>query len=67
MAGTEKSKKPEEAEPARSERARARAYLDLWERQLVQAATDSPAAGWIPARRAARLIKLRPSATSCVS
>jgi hypothetical protein len=36
-----------EARP--DERARARAYLDLWERHVVQTALNGPPPVWIPA------------------
>lgn len=35
---------------ARAERARVRAYLDLWEAQLVQTALHGPEAPWRPTR-----------------
>ena len=34
--------KAEARKPARDEAARARAYLDLWERHLTQSAVDAP-------------------------
>jgi hypothetical protein len=44
--GPERPGRPERAErpgrPDRDERGRARAYLDLWERRLVELALDGP-------------------------
>jgi hypothetical protein len=47
------TKKPAEtgasAGPRAGERDRAKAYLDLWERHLVQTALNGPAPAWMPA------------------
>jgi hypothetical protein len=43
MAATnERAGEAERREPPRDEAARARAYLDLWERHLTQSAIDGP-------------------------
>lgn len=36
--------------PPLDERARAKAYLDLWERHLVLTAMEDPVPRWVPAR-----------------
>jgi hypothetical protein len=45
-----KDAQKEAPKPLPDERARARAYLDLWERNLVLTAMDGIAPGWIAAR-----------------
>jgi hypothetical protein len=40
----------EESPPRLDERARARAYLDLWERHLVLTAMEGPVPRWIAVR-----------------
>ena len=42
LAGTARAADAEARRPARDEAARARAYLDLWERHLTQSAVDGP-------------------------
>jgi hypothetical protein len=37
-------------DPRAEARARAKAYLDLWERHLVRSAVDGPVPRWIPSR-----------------
>lgn len=44
---------PGKAAPAERERARARAYLDLWERHLVRLALEGPDPDPAPPRRRA--------------
>jgi hypothetical protein len=53
MQKTDDRTEQDEAKPAPQprERARAKSYLDLWERHLVQTAVRGPVPHWIPLRK----------------
>jgi hypothetical protein len=53
MQKTDDRTEQDEAKPAPQprERARAKSYLDLWERHLVLTAVQGPVPRWIPLRK----------------